>query len=442
MDESLLFFGEMEIANRNRVMSYAGGAGTNAVIQKRNCLCDNIPEAFGEDPYVDPEADDAPWYDPAVPASKGFLGVWVEKVEGLRTSPFTRVVSERVGAGYIPGRGRMNHRELVVDAWIWAVDQYSADYGLAWLSSVLRNDKCLNDECAGCVCEACAGADLRFLACCPTLNDDDTYTIDWRTLTNVSLIEGPELVQIAAGTECGAEHRCDTGGVPVYQIQFTLAADPWVWEEAQIICEDVMWPAPTGNEPCNVQWVTDCADPANPGCPAGSSCIRDEECPPPPSPPRSPVAGLGCICLPLQAVGACCEIPAEVVPKFQDAALRISVTAGGVPIRNLSFRVIPNPQNLPPEELTECDDCARYYVSYIPANATLTIDGQREEAITDCPDGTREDSTMNVYGSGAGPVRYQTLSCGLPYMVCSAVDVNEFDPGGSSFTVEVIGRTA
>jgi len=127
------------------------------------------------------------------------------------------------------------------------------------------------------------------------------------------------------------------------------------------------------------------------------------------------------------------------VPAWLDAALRITVYSGNAPLRNLSIRVWENPLGRSPEELDECATLGVYYITYVPANSTLTIDGVTESSEMRCPGFARSDAATQVYGPGAGPLEHITLSCGVTHTICADVDTTYIDPD-ANLSVEIVTR--
>lgn len=435
MLETFLQFAGTEIANHARVAAYM--AGTKDLWLKPQCFCETLPEALGDAPYTTPAEDPAPWYDPSDPRSARFAGLWVESVEGLLDSTIERNVTQRIGDGATVSCARAASRTLTVTGWLFAQDECGADYGMLWLRSALL----------GARCSGCHGDDLCLLACCPdpsgsegTGEDGEDFDIQWRTLKNAALISGPDVIQRAPIGE-----GCRTGARPVYRVQFQLSTGPYLWRQPEPILEASPWPDPTGNEVCNISWVDDPGcDPDNPDCLPGANaplpgCVADELCPPPPPPPRVPAATAHCVCLPLQVVRQCFDIPAEMVPAWMDAALQITIYSGDAPLRNLSIRVWENPLGKTPEELDDCAALGIYYVTYIPASSTLTIDGVTESSEMRCPGFARTDAATTVYGPGAGPLEHVTLSCGVTHTVCADVDVEFIDPN-ANLSLSIVPR--
>lgn len=426
--ETYLELAGTEIGNNTRVASYLGGGD---VWLAQGCFCDTIPEAVGDDPYTNPVDDEAPWYDPSDPRSARFAGLWIETIDGLLDSPIERSVTQRVSDGATVSCARASSKTLTVRGWLFAQDECGADYGMMWLRSAL-----LGSRCSG-----CNGDDLCLFACCPDpAGGEDDAEEQLRTLKNAALVSGPNIISRAA-----IRSGCVEGARPVYQVEFQLSTDPYFWRAPIRVLEASPWPEPTGDEVCNLTWVTDPeCDPDNPDCLPGANapmpgCVTDPLCPAPPAPPRVPAATANCVCLPLQVVRQCFDIPANMVPAWLDAALRITVYSGNAPLRNLSIRVWENPLGRSPEELDECATLGVYYITYVPANSTLTIDGVSESSEMRCPGFARSDAATQVYGPGAGPLEHITLSCGVTHTICADVDITYIDPD-ANLSVEIVTR--
>ncbi|WIX76015.1 hypothetical protein QRX50_31650 [Amycolatopsis carbonis] len=453
MLETYLTFAGNEIANNTRTASYLVDSGAGGTLQGQ-CFCDTLPDAIDDAPYTTPELDPAPWYDESDPRSTGFAGLWIEKIDGLYNTPIERTITQRIGDGAVRGCLRAKDKTLTVTGWLFAQDECGADYGLVWLRSAL-----LGSQCAG-----CNGDDLCFLACCPSQigcrgegegehgegeggGEDDcdpVYDTDvqLRTLKNSALVSGPDVVAVAPGFHQG---MCLEGARPVYQVTFQISTDPYMWRQPMSVVEAQPWPLPTDDAVCNITWndLDEC-DPANPDCLPGSNvplrgCVADELCPPPPPPPRLPAASAACVCLPLTVVRQCIDIPSNKVPAWLDSALRIEVYSGEAPLRNLSVRVWQNPQDKTAAELDECAALGTYYITYVPANSYLTIDGVTGKSTLRCPGFVQTNASTQVYGSGGGPLEHITLSCGVKHTICADVDTTYIDPL-ASLTISTITR--
>jgi hypothetical protein len=425
-EQSLLYYAGVEVASNTRVLAYLRNTGSLANVSP-NCSC-IPPAAIGDEPYTTPAADPAPWYDPDEPESAGFTGVWIESIAGLSDSPYQRAVTQRLGDGAVKSRGRRASKTLTVTAWLFAVDCCSADYGLRWLTAALYSS-----------CTQCQGNELCFLSCCPSVVEEGPQAAlgpdgQWwdtpartRHLTGAALISGPTVVQ--RNTGCSGPNCA--GSRPMYQVQWVMDTDPCVWRRPVSVLEETMWPLPTGEEPCNITWDTACCDPYRPGCTCTGPCQGDPFCPTPQAPPVPPPAEPECVCVPLQVVRQCVDVEPDLVPTWEEASLVITVRSGSQAMRNLRIALWPNPLGRPPEDLSDCNACGMYYVTHVPANSVLTIDGRTCTASVVCPGNVTQNASNEVYGDAGGPMACVTLSCGIRYTICADADTHNVAPDAS-----------
>src|SRR5690625_6142760 len=100
---------------------------------------------------------------------------------------------------------------------------------------------------------------------------------------------------------------------------------------------------------------------------------------------------------------------------------------------------VENPLGKTADELDDCATLGVYYITYVPANSTLTIDGMRESSQLRCPGFAVSDAATQVYGPGAGPLEHITLSCGVTHTVCADVDTEYIAPD-ATLSVSIITR--
>lgn len=81
----------------------------------------------------------APWYVSELPESGEFAGVWLMDVTGLDATRIERSVTETVGDGGVAGPHRDATRMVTFDALLIGCTNAGVDYGLKWLSCLLRD---------------------------------------------------------------------------------------------------------------------------------------------------------------------------------------------------------------------------------------------------------------------------------------------------------------
>lgn len=193
-------FAGVELWNNERVMAYLAGSPelgvqalkTPSMSLSERCGCPTIlpyvcdPGPLPDGSYLSPAIDPAPWYDPAVPDSVDFAGLFVESI-----TPFDLPIGRTVSAGAILGGSlgplRLGPRTITVTGWLLARTCCAAEYGLRWLAEALAQTQ----SCAG-----CSLGDLSMLRCCPPEADScrliSTGTADGTTTGwTLTAAEGP-----------------------------------------------------------------------------------------------------------------------------------------------------------------------------------------------------------------------------------------------------------
>lgn len=168
------------------------------------CPC---PALDQDETFVSPEADPAPWYDAAYPESADFLGLLTSSV--TLSPPGARNVSSTYGEGSFVGPLRMGGRVVEVQGWLVARTQEAMWWGERWLTEALLGR-----------CPTCGGDTLEVLPFCRESDDPSyDYDQDFRTLVNVSLVDGPRFTEVS-----------DDPSYFVNQVQFQLVSQmPWLY---------------------------------------------------------------------------------------------------------------------------------------------------------------------------------------------------------------------
>lgn len=117
---------------------------------------------------------DAPWYDALNDdLSQRFYGVFGLAFTSVMDSTRSAQVTQRLGGGGKIGRVRKGTKRLMVRALLAGRGRDAIDYGQAWLSAVLDNVRCVDNDCEP--------ASLRFFAACPPERGNDVTYTDWAT---------------------------------------------------------------------------------------------------------------------------------------------------------------------------------------------------------------------------------------------------------------------
>ncbi|MGW6458722.1 hypothetical protein ACWF94_22875 [Streptomyces sp. NPDC055078] len=379
-------FGCTEIVNSARASVYAA----------EHCLltgCDPCPDlatVLNDVEYVDPVSDPAPWYDPAVPESARFLGVMGLDAIGFSQSTLTRDAVQLVGDGAALGVARRAHREITYTALLLVLDECALSYALEWLSAALQGAPCEG---------SCNGEELGVFACCPTGDG----TAELRHLYGVGLMAGPQLTAVRHLPE----------GI-IGEVTWTLAASvPWIYREPLTTLTDWV-------DLADGDLVTFDPDEIYGDCAEATPCLEDPLCPPPPLPIRAPVPVDPCYPTGVaQFRRSFVAVSPVDQPEWLEAVPVLELETGGTALRRLVVRFWANPLGTDCSELADpCSACTDIQIPYLPAGATLTVDGRTQVAEVDCPSGVSGSATSSpiLYGPLGAAFEWPVFSC--PTGVC------------------------
>lgn len=402
-----------EIINNARTTAYLeNGIGPKNLQISGNCNCSAakviaLLDCPGVTEYTNPTADNAPWYDSAFPESGDFAGFYVTEFTGIE-STYKREVFPVIQGGGILGRLRPEPRTLTWKGWLFGRSCCGAAYGLRWLTQQLAQTDC----------DDCSGEQLTFLVCCPDASCDSCAPVSsnvdpWRTAYNVGLVEGPLVTSERKGAgSCAA--GCSNG--QMIEIEFSMVAgNPRLYQDPIVVAECETFPE--GQCPIWIK-VPPGSCPVEPFCPEIVSCTFDPGCPP----PTLPIITTDidpCICDPLAPVQTCIEIPASTFGRNFVGEPVITLYSGDSILRNAAIRFYNNPQALPGEDVIvdPCQACDEIRIRFLPAFATLTIDGVNKRITIRCLGG---DETPGEPFLGAN-FEWPVLQC-IDYVMCTEID--------------------
>jgi hypothetical protein len=417
-----------EISNAARSYAYGLNGLKPHTMTLYGCGCDDLAEMLGELPYRRPDLDDPapPWVDPLDLDSYEFGGFVITRLDGIDAAPVDRPLTNRLGDGAVPGRKRYGPRIITVTGVLIGSSCCGISYGHRWLSAVLAGSQ-------GCGESGCGGDDLRFLDCCPEICEDaadfTSYPAcandHWRTLRDVVLTSEVQVI-----SEIGGACPC-CQGCPAREVTFQLTAGrAHAFREPVDVAECVTFPEPVDDGVCEL-WSTDpdcmsdeqiCAAQEPVPCPLDPAC-------PVPTVPELPLPTDRCQCDPIAGrVRTCLTVPAGAAPSWFDAVPIITLSAGVLPLRAVRIRFYSNPLGLDLDQLDPCGFCAELNISYLPASATMVLDGTVQQGIVQCP-GRAETSASTVLAGPAGsPLTWPVIECGSPYLVCVEADAASIAP--------------
>jgi hypothetical protein len=417
-----------EVVNAARTRRYLlNGYGPPRLKVEGDCGCDETQlralVGCDPDPYSNPADDLAPWYDPAFPESADFAGFWPTTFTGLE-STYTRDVTPVAtgGGGGVIGRLRAAPRTMTWHGYLFGRTCCAVAYGLRWLTSVLRQSRCGAE---------CGGERMDLLVCCPPQveeptdcgcavlsppgipADDDAF----RTLYNTGLVEGP-LVK----SERGASGRC--GCSTITEIEFSIVAgNPHLYRQPILLADKLTFEVGLCPEWVRVTDPADCPPPAagifSPLCDvAPAAAVTDPRCSQPTLPVITTVAE-SCFCDPYAPSNICVPVPASTFGMNFQGAPVFQIYSGSAALRSTTFRIVENPLGLDCATITAaaCNFCDFISIRYLPAYATLTVDGVNRRVTIETAGGDIQSGEQFMVGSYTWPM----LEC-VDYCVCATVD--------------------
>lgn len=366
-----------EIINSARLNSYLSTSACDYQGTRVCVPCPDLIREVADPPFLNPEIDNAPWYDPAVPVSANFLGVGGIDIEGLWMHP-----SEVVDGVVV--------RDMTVRTVIAGRSEAAVSYGLAWLAMALQGSYCPTGSCIG--------GQMCVAVACPT----DTAPDPVRTIVDVAALERPEVVQIWS-----------TSGVTYWEVEFVLRArNAALFQDAQI---QLMFNVSSGQiETVNLIEAYE-------NCTETVPCATDPLCPRPviPEVPPAPIDA----CYPQDDFSAhrqIASVEGASVPSWLELVPVVNIRAGGSPLRNVTVRFYQNPLGLDCGDLITvdpCTACTDITVLFVPAGGETVIDGRTSRAQTTCVGG--DVDVPALYGPGGRTFNWPSFSCG--YGLCVEV---------------------
>lgn len=438
--------GTNEIINTARLRQYLSSVGSPFANGADICTCYSMnSQVLGDLPYTTVSNPDnpAPWYDPDVPDSAGFLGLLPLSIEGLDEFPVTREVTAAVSGSGSIGPQRVQPRVITVTALVLGISCCGVEYGLHWLAEALQ----------GCNGGACAGDCMTMYSCCPSQGlTAASYNARYRrTYRRVALTDGPRVTARNGRGTCG--DACSTGmcsnDADVVTVEFTLTAGmPWAWTDpiplldidlpASLSPDCVTWCPPGSLDPDCVGVSCIYAD-----CPAPADNCVDPNCTAVDLPTFTNVVSTSCSCSPLAVERNCYTIDLSTRPQWASDVPVITVRAGTDELRNLTitlYQRAPGQEALSCSQLADANRCSPYavwFISYIPPGGGIVLDGQIDRATLEC--GGDCQAARNVFGLNGSPAQFPYLDC-AEYCLCVETDVLNPPGPNSHLSMSVSGR--
>lgn len=448
--ESYASIGGIPLWNSTQLAAYVANTGASNLDFLADCGCDALTaEVLGDAPYTVPSDPAGPtgggaiWYDPDVPDSGAFLGALILTVEGMDDYPVTRSVTTAVTGGGALGPARVLPRTITVTGILVGTSCCGVSYGLKWLQSAMQ----------GCTGSACGGDCAVFYDCCsketPPLTAAQYNARYRRTFRRTALISGPTVTGKVGGGDCS---RCSGADVIQFEAVFS-AATPWPYTDPVEVLDVSL---PEVDDSC-VEWCTfEAPGPIGeeqPGVCAQGSChlkacvsagngCGDPNCAV--ATPPSPTAGTSCFCTALAFECDCYMIDLSTRPNWGTDVPTFELSSGAAPLRNVQialYETTAADDGLTCEQIVakrRCEPLAVWNVSYLPADAVLTLDGEVGRATVTCQ-GVCSSAT-NVWGRDGGAPVWPVLECSS-YVLSLCVDALADPPAANAgLTMSVSGR--
>lgn len=289
MFRGYLRVGASELANTSRLLAHIhhGVPVTDAVLSDPLTVCSAcVPHVGYDDSWPGLQAvtggdyvvESAPWYDPSVPESAEFAGVWLMDAQGFESAKVSRDIAESVCVGGVPGRARLPSQSLSFSALLVACSDAGVRYGITWLTCVLRQ------------ADSRTGVTIEYYAAHPSGTSATPESLR-REMRGVVMTSSPTLGDVA-GKGGGHDHRQATA----YRVDWEMAAtDPYAY--ASPISSAVIWESVT-EDPITWAHAPDCVDTQACGLPT----MYNASCEPPTVPVVSAAIPTCSGCLPVCAV--------------------------------------------------------------------------------------------------------------------------------------------
>lgn len=391
-------FGGVEVINLARTAAYL-----KALAPGVDVLCED-PElrvALGHSPYTTPTGDNAPWVRGNRYAAGRFYGFYPRSISGAEDSTLETPLTALTGSGSIATQGRHAAREIRVKATAFAADEEAMDVGMAWARDVLSADACGTSVRLG-----CTGHELSMFSAKPgSLIDATTFS---RTFHHVTITDPVKVVK-----------RLASRTVLMWEVEFIFTAGrPWPFTRQKQVASLVLANG------------TNYADPAWEDCSVRESAYDDFINDPyftaiarPPAPP---------VVLPpnLLAISSwrrsTADLPSSITSRWGRVVPVMRIVTGATAAQFVRIRFYPTEGGL-----AGCGFDGEFLISYIPANTVMTLDGIKEQATVQTPDGRLVPCGNLLFGSGGRPFEWPNMGCQRNYTM--TVDIMPGQPDVVAF---------
>ena len=402
MYENYLNFAGVEIINAERTMAYLKAFAPGVAVK---CDADGLHTALGQNAYVSPAVDGAPWYNAARPISGSFYGLICKRVEGSEDSTRTINITELTGDGAVPTTSRHASRETRFTVTAFAATEEAMNEGLTWLK-----DSLAADACGASIGLGCSNHQAMMYIAKPV--NPSQQTAFQRTFYRTETSEGPLVSE-----------RLGFKKVVAWALEFTLTSGrPWAFT------------LPATYATLDLPSGANFTDPAGENCSLANEAyddfINDPYFTAIAKPPRPAVI------LPPNILDInswrrrTYTLPATLTQRFGKIAPIVKVATAGSAVQFVRIRFYRG------QTLSGCDYDGEFLVSYLPANALLVLDGVRGEISVTLADGRVVPGGHLIYGSDGRPFMWPNLGCRQDYTMCA-----DLMPGQTGVTVTLDAAT-
>lgn len=365
-----------EVINAARTKAYV-----DAYLPGISLKCDTpaLRTALGHAAYVSPVVDDAPWYDATRPASGRFYGFYPVKMEGADDSSQKIEDISLIGDGGVHVSPRYDKQEIRVVVVAIAADEEAMADGMAWLRDTLANDGCRGGF-------ACTGRTVQAFNAYPKTTGEATSMMRW--FYRVEVEEGPKVTK---------ELPSKVGVMT--QLEYTMGAGiPWMFTTTATVSTLTMNSASNYNDPggenCSVSTASQDNFINDPFFTAISA---------PPQPPNITPPNIISITSWRRLTAA---ITSSLTLRPGRATPVITVQAGTSAAQWIRLRFYQSIAGV-----SGCDFAGEFFISYLPANSVMHIDGIFKQITVTLSDGREVPGGHLVYGSGGRPFMWPNMSC-------------------------------
>lgn len=344
-----------------------------------------------------------PWRNGAVKHSADFFGGMITGITGLADSTHKGNFTELKDEGAVHHQPHFGAKEVRITATLYARDSNALSFGLDWVKSTIDDSFCGTGFGAD-----CNGSTLEFLTSDVSSFDPVESTTDLalitRQLLDVKVLSGVKVVGYP-------RHR----KLKAVEIEFILlAGTPFTFN---------MYPSWTstlvGGTPGTAIPEVAC----DPVAEAYNELITDPQNGTVVRPPRPPVIA-GAAMPNTWTYRHSTTLPSTLTNSWGQLVFH-TVVRPDAERRQLRLRVYPSTAGV-----GGCGYSGEIYITYIPANYTLTIDGRNRDIYMTAPGSSKKIPAANlVVGSAGRPLKWPVVDCRTSHRI-------EFDVIGSNTALD------